>query len=957
MKTSRMLSALLVTTVMSLAAIAGTTAVIPALAAAPSVPDLAGVPPRIQAATDTAAFRRFTLDNGLRVLLVSDPKFNKSGAALAVNVGQIDDPKDHEGLAHFLEHMLFLGTAKYPNEAEYSNYIRTNGGSRNASTASDYTLYHFEIRHEAFAGGLDRFAQFFIAPNFNPEFTSREVNAVHNEAMRHVQNDFRRMVGVARELYDPASGESRFSTGNKDTLAGATPAVVRAFYEAHYTADRMALSLAGKASLDDLEKLAREHFAAIPRRAVPAVARAATFLPRKPALRLAAIEPVKEVRQLTLEFVVPATRPDFLSRSDRLLTALISYPGPGGLEDLLKREGLANNIGGDLWERTGEYGSLMIGVALTPAGLEQRQRVLELIFGYLEFLRKAPFPVAFHKERARIAQLNETYRDQGEGSALATRLAHDALFYPLAIAERASAVWGAPDEAAYRRLLGALTPDNMLATLQAKGVPTDRKERIYGTAYSYSEDGGAAYAALARPRPVAAFALPGANPFLPGSTTLLEERPLPLIAEPGVQLYYSQDTEFQRPQTTLIFRFVPVRAIASAEAAALLQLYRSCLGEFLEPAIGDAQLAGVTLGVDATLEGFRLSITGYGDSPVRFAHHVAERMLAFPLAPERFAALKEAGLRGLRSYDETEANVLARDRRDAFSREFHYLPPELVAPFAAATFTDMQAFARKFFSRGKLEAVIHGHLSATDAVAVTRAVHARLGAQAAAPDQLLRRRHVEIAPAENVVDAGEIAGVNSAIIRDYVLPDDSPSTRATAAVLANFISSPFHSELRTRQQLGYIVGSAAPASLRHRYFTFIIQSSAYGPDELRQRAEKFIATLPAALAAIDHTAWATLVAGVRATVERKPKSIPEKAEQFFADAYTYDGDWDRRQATLAALDALTREQAVAFLTAALAPETARGRTVQVHSRNHPPTATVKPAFADRHAWQATRRFR
>src|SRR5262245_35283574 len=80
-------------------------------AATATAPEL---PPRIKAPTDNAVFRRFVLDNGLKVLLVSDPKFNKSGAALVCNVGQIDDPKEREGLAHFTEHMLFLGTEKYP---------------------------------------------------------------------------------------------------------------------------------------------------------------------------------------------------------------------------------------------------------------------------------------------------------------------------------------------------------------------------------------------------------------------------------------------------------------------------------------------------------------------------------------------------------------------------------------------------------------------------------------------------------------------------------------------------------------------------------------------------------------------------------------------------------------------------------------------------------------------------
>jgi hypothetical protein len=181
------------------------------------------LPPLVRAPTDQAQFRRFVLDSGLKVLLVSDPKFDKSGAALVMPIGQIDDPADREGMAHFLEHMLFLGTAKYPEANAYGNFMQSNGGYHNAYTASDHTNYQFEVRHEALAEGLDRFAQFFIAPLFTPEFTGREINAVHNEAMRHVQNDGRRLFSVCRELYAPGSGESKFSTGNKDTLAGATP--------------------------------------------------------------------------------------------------------------------------------------------------------------------------------------------------------------------------------------------------------------------------------------------------------------------------------------------------------------------------------------------------------------------------------------------------------------------------------------------------------------------------------------------------------------------------------------------------------------------------------------------------------------------------------------------------------------------------------------------------------------
>lgn len=52
----------------------------------------------------------------------------RAAAAMDVNVGHFSDPKDLPGLAHFCEHMLFLGTSKYPDEASYTNYLSSHGG-------------------------------------------------------------------------------------------------------------------------------------------------------------------------------------------------------------------------------------------------------------------------------------------------------------------------------------------------------------------------------------------------------------------------------------------------------------------------------------------------------------------------------------------------------------------------------------------------------------------------------------------------------------------------------------------------------------------------------------------------------------------------------------------------------------------------------------------------------------
>ena len=88
---------------------------------------------------DQRQYRHIRLDNELDVLLISDPTTDKSAASLDVHVGSYQNPKDREGLAHFLEHMLFLGTKQYPESGEYQTFIAEHGGSHNAGTGLENT--------------------------------------------------------------------------------------------------------------------------------------------------------------------------------------------------------------------------------------------------------------------------------------------------------------------------------------------------------------------------------------------------------------------------------------------------------------------------------------------------------------------------------------------------------------------------------------------------------------------------------------------------------------------------------------------------------------------------------------------------------------------------------------------------------------------------------------------------
>ncbi|MGO3769040.1 MAG: insulinase family protein, partial [Vreelandella alkaliphila] len=98
---------------------------------------------------DERDYRVLTLENGLQALLVSDPEADKAAASMNVRVGSAQDPDDLQGLAHFLEHMLFLGTEPYPQSDAYQRYISDNAGSHNAFTAQQDTNYFFDVEPSA----------------------------------------------------------------------------------------------------------------------------------------------------------------------------------------------------------------------------------------------------------------------------------------------------------------------------------------------------------------------------------------------------------------------------------------------------------------------------------------------------------------------------------------------------------------------------------------------------------------------------------------------------------------------------------------------------------------------------------------------------------------------------------------------------------------------------------------
>lgn len=914
------------------------------------------IPPRQIAVNDESVYQRFTLDNGLKVILLSDPKLNKSSASVAVGVGSFSDPVERRGLAHFLEHMLFLGTEKYPDEADYGNYLQTNGGYNNAYTAGDHTNYHFEIRHEALEGALDRMAQFFIAPLFTPEFTDREMNAVHSEHQLYLENDSWRQFQLHCMHYREGHPANQFNVGNLETLTGTTQEELLAFHRAHYSANTMTLAVASNASLDQQESWVRNYYSEIENRHLEPIRYDPNFSPAKPALRIIRMEPVKDLRTLSLEFALPATRQFYASKPGILLGSIIGDEGVGSLLSVLKTEGLATGLGAGASANSPDFGTFDISVSLTPAGLENYPRVLELVFGTIEKIKAAGYPAYLFDERRAMAQLDEMFSNKGDGANRAVFLANQLRDVPMAIAEREPYLWLSPDPVGYQLILDHLRPDNALVSLVAKGMTTDSVEPYYGTNFSYTEDSGEPYTALLKPAPVTAFHLPKANPFIPHSADMLPIQPVQLIDESALSLFYAQDTEFLRPMVAQGYNFRLPRTLGTLENSVLLDFYQASVNEALNETAYPARNAGLGFSITASFDGVRVSVSGYDASANRLLDVLTASLVNFELSEARFQALKDGLVRGLQNFPLSDAHQQVRETSRTELREF-YFPPQDQLPLAQKmSLTDVKKFARGLFAHGKIEAMIHGNVSADDALASARRVQSALDPQPVADDQLLRRRLLTLDSAETLVSNQKLAVNNSAFRRQYVMGADDAETRAAALVLSNFIGEPFYSEMRTRQQLGYIVWGGTYSEETRNYAFFIIQSGDFPADEVERRADARINQLPSLLAQLSDEAWAMIVAGVRSELEQKDKAIADRTGRLFNLAYDHSEDWDRKRDTLAALDKLTKARAQEILAETIAPETRRMVTYLGFSRDHEPAQEIKSTYEDSSMWKKTRQF-
>jgi insulysin len=885
-----------------------TTATRPAEAAPPATPAALPASPVtvVKSPNDSRDYRYLTLANGLRVLLVSDPATDKAAASLVVFRGSYHEPDEFPGLAHFLEHMLFIGTEKYPEVDAYQTFISQHGGSSNAYTAGDHTNYFFDVRPDQFRPAMDRFAQFFISPLFDPDYVEREKNAVHSEYQLQLKADNWRGAAVVGEAMNPDHPDSRFNIGSLDTLGDGVQEALLEFFREHYSADQMALVALSSEPVAQMAEWVAPMFGAIANRDLGPAPIAVPMFREDQLPAVLSYQTIKRGYRVAYNFPIPAIDPHYAQKPADYLSNLLGHEGRGSLYQRLQREGWIESLaaGAGSFDETNSI--LTVEIELTDEGYRHVDAITDLLFDYLDLIR-ASGPEAWRfQEQATVAELGFRFQEQSSATGFVYQVAPRFRQYPPEHVLVAPYLMSDFDPALIQRYLDLLTPDNVLIEIAGPDVPADQRERWFDVPYRLE---------IRAPMVIAAdptgLALPAPNPYLPEHLDVLPDDPeLPrlAVARPGLTLWTDRDTEFGTPRSNLYLSLGIADGIATPPDLAMATLYRRVVEDALSEAVYPAYLAGLAYQLDVDGYGFQITLSGYSDKQFTLLATVLDAITGAVLDPVRVATLRDELVREWRNYRDERPYTQAFGALGYLMLSSRWPPERLIEALETRTAEDLASWREQRATKFHVLGLDHGNVPVEAAWALAAALqeHLDLGAfRRAAPSV------VELDGAHRYSLA--VDHQDAAMVLYLQDPDSHIATRALSALTSSILRQAYFSSLRTDQQLGYVV-ALTNQTLRDRGgLAFIVQSPVASAADLERATRAFLDNQRDVVANLAPEAFAAYQQGLITRLTERDKNLGERGRRLWGDLTLGITSFDSDAQIAAAVAELTLADVVAFL--------------------------------------------
>lgn len=853
------------------------------------------------------------LKNGLAVLLEYDPDVHRSAVALAVGTGILYDSPDKMGLAHYLEHMLFLGTKRFPEVDSFKKFLHENSGASNAYTADAITNYFLQVSHEGFEEALDRFSDFFAAPLFDKKYAERELNAVSSEHDKNKLNDAWRTHFVEDLISEPGHPTRNFGTGNKETLAKVDQKALQAFHKKYYSAKNMRLAVLSNKPLKEQAQLIRKYFEAIPSYPVQLPAIDPQFRkPLKDKYRLLKIKTIKDIRQINLSFPTIRLADHLDSKPAGIIAYLIGHEGEGSLLSQLKTEGLALGLSAGAAFGHPDINVFQISIVLTADGVAHYERVLQLVFSYIQSLKEHGIDEYTFKENQTMAQIDFDWKDPDEGMGHVSGKAALMFNFDIKDVETLPYLFKKYDPLAYKAVLDTLTPENVLVSLQNHAVNTDQKAPYYGTEYSINEIGGKSFEYLKHPIKVEELKYPQKNDFIPYNLALEKEIPHLIKNDDLAKIWFKFDNRFKQPKVFMKLRIETPLNYDTLEHATLNMLYNAAVHEALNEQVYPIQMAGLSYDLASVKEGMVLSVGGYSERISDLVHLVAHNLIDPKIDEQKFKNLKEAILLGLENKKMSQAYGRAGYFSSLFWLQQQYDDDDLIKAIKPLTLDDVKKYERLLYEKVFVTGVVHGNWTDDKINESVRILLDELKSRPLPENERFKQIVTILPDGESVQFSPKVEDDNNAILYTLQMGPRDLNRGAKGLLISSIVESDFFTEMRTNQQLGYIV-HAHPERIEDRlFFRFIIQSATYGPFELNQRVEAWLAGTKKLFADLTDAEFEKHRAGLVVSLQKEGDSIAEVADELYHYAIDEKGDFQRKKRLIQEVKKLSRDDIKAF---------------------------------------------
>ncbi|WP_158521432.1 insulinase family protein [Kushneria konosiri] len=789
---------------------------------------------------DSATYEALMLDNGLQVLLVHDDRIERAGAAMNVAAGSAFNPVRFPGLAHFLEHMLFLGTDHYPDPNDYQQFLSAHGGHHNAFTAPRDTNYFFDIAPEAFAPALARFSRFFIAPTLDETYVERERHAVNAEYQARLQDDGRRIEDALSQALNSEHPYNHFSIGNLDTLRDLPDQTLRealvAFHDAHYDANTMSLVLIGPQPLEALSSLARELFSEVPDRGLSRRSIDHPLVLDDQLPMAMAAQSLNQQHQVRFLFPIPDPEQDYRLKPVSFLSHMIGHEAPGSLLACLRQRGWADSLSAGSARGDGQRALLMVNIELTPKGCEHLDEIQAALMDWINLIRDQGVESWRYDEQARGVEQQFRFQQRQAPAQQATALSVAMARYPIEEVRRAGFLMEGFNAARIHDYLDALTPDRLLRLYTGPEVTGEQRSLWFDTPWQHvSVHHNQLETTLE------GLALPQPNAFIARDLELINKDSKAtrcILDTPGMDLWLHATGIFGAPRVEWRISLQSPHAGQDVRQSVLTELLARWLEDSLSDALYPARLAGQGVSTHAHARGMTLSFSGWRDRQTLVMSQVLDQLMHAEMDTHHLQRVSRSLKRrwqdepGSALHEQLNRALIQAMITPGWTSEARLAALEEITPEA------VREFRHQWLGELHVQALATGDTSIELAQQMGETLKARLSpgvTSEAIPDLSVLSPTATppmLRPQSRRGDSGVL----------YYLQGKGRSLedQARMAILGQMISAPFFNQLRTDQQLGYVVSARYQPLIDAPGLALLVQSPDHDTTVLNSRIEQFL---------------------------------------------------------------------------------------------------------------------